>query len=250
MSETHQTPLTVRVIARGGKFLGDDIGGALITVRDAQTGEILASGRTHGTSGPATVMTQPLLRTMPIPTIDSTVNPPAEACHFDVELDLKAPRLLEISAYGPLGAMQGAHTVTTTHWIYPGKSQTVGDGLVLEIPGLLVQILSPPTHWMPTTLSPPLIEIQANVTMMCGCPITPANVWPPQDFEVTATIRENDAVVAEFPLTFDVSVPYPSQFIGSWTAPAPGIYELTIAAYQTTSGNTGLNVATFIVPAA
>jgi hypothetical protein len=195
-------------------------------------------------------MTQPLLRTLSIPTLDPTVSPPAEACHFDVKLDLKSPRLLEISAYGPLGAMQGAHTVTTTHWIYPGKSQSVGDGLVLEIPGLLVQILSPPTHWMPTTLSPPLINIQANVTMMCGCPITPANVWPPQDFEVTATIRENGTVVAEFPLTFDVSMPYPSQFVGAWTAPAAGIYELTVAAYQTTSGNTGLNVATFIVPAA
>jgi hypothetical protein len=47
------TKLTVRVIARDGKFLGDDIGGALITVRDFHTGELLASGRTHGGSGPA-----------------------------------------------------------------------------------------------------------------------------------------------------------------------------------------------------
>jgi len=37
------TKITVRVIARDGKFLGDDIGGALVTIRDAHTGELLAS---------------------------------------------------------------------------------------------------------------------------------------------------------------------------------------------------------------
>ena len=31
------TRITVRVIARDGKFLGDDIGGASVTIRDAQT---------------------------------------------------------------------------------------------------------------------------------------------------------------------------------------------------------------------
>src|SRR6476620_132988 len=45
------TTITVRVIAKGGKFLGDDIGGAQVTIRDAQTGELLASGTTQGGSG-------------------------------------------------------------------------------------------------------------------------------------------------------------------------------------------------------
>jgi hypothetical protein len=248
MAKSQETRLIIRVIARGGKFLGDDIGGAHITVRDSISGEILAAGRTHGASGPTTVMSQPLLRTQPIPTLDTTVKPPAEACNFDVKLQLSEPKLLEITAYGPLAAPQGAHTVTTTHWIYPGLSQTVGDGLVLEIPGLLVQILNPPTHFLPAQLSPPLINIQANVTMMCGCPVTPNNFWPPTQFQVTATIRTNGAVVDEFPLAFDSAVNYPSQFIGSWKAPGAGIYELTVVAYQTTSGNTGVNTATFIVP--
>ena len=41
----------MRAIARDGKFLGDDIGGALITVRDAWTKELLAQGVTTGASG-------------------------------------------------------------------------------------------------------------------------------------------------------------------------------------------------------
>ena len=35
------TPVTVRVIAVGGKFLGDDVAGALVGIRDIQTGELL-----------------------------------------------------------------------------------------------------------------------------------------------------------------------------------------------------------------
>ena len=247
MADSIKTPLIVRVIARGGKFLGDDIGGALITVRDAQTGELLAHGPTQGASGPTSVMKAPLLRADPIPTLDTTVTPPAEACHFRVDLDLERPRLLEVSAYGPLGAPQGAHTVVTSHWIYPGASQAIGDGLTIEIPGLLVQIQWPPTHWLPKA-PPPGINIQANVTMMCGCPITPDNFWPPDQFEVKGIVRGKGNVMASFDLAFDDRIPYPSQFVYSLTTPPAGIYELTVYAYQKTLGNTGVNTSTFIIP--
>src|SRR5262245_59443214 len=43
--------VSVLTIANGGKFLGDDIGGAMISIRDARTQELLAAGRTHGGSG-------------------------------------------------------------------------------------------------------------------------------------------------------------------------------------------------------
>jgi len=104
MATVTNTRLIIRVIARGGKFLGNDIGGALITVRDAQTGELLHSGQTQGGSGPKEVMSQARLRTQPIPAVDHSVNPPQEACHLVVDLPLSRPRLLEITAYGPLAA--------------------------------------------------------------------------------------------------------------------------------------------------
>jgi len=46
-----KTTIEVRVIAAGGKFLGNDIGGAEVSVRDAVTGEWVASGRVRGDSG-------------------------------------------------------------------------------------------------------------------------------------------------------------------------------------------------------
>src|SRR3979409_1920700 len=65
------TTLTVRVIARDGKFLGDDIGGAYITVRDALTKRLLVEGATSGGSGPNGcdgVMCVKLRRGEPLPT--------------------------------------------------------------------------------------------------------------------------------------------------------------------------------------
>src|SRR5438270_569505 len=112
------TKITVRVIARDGKFLGDDIGGALVTIRDVHTGELLASGRTHGGSGPAALMTAEQTRNQPIPAQDPPSN---NACRFDATLCLATARLVEISAYGPMAAQQSANRVTATTWIYPGR---------------------------------------------------------------------------------------------------------------------------------
>src|SRR5271157_1939867 len=86
------TTITVRVIARGGKFLGDDIGGAHVTIRDVRSGELLASGRTRGGSGPASLMTTPLTRNQPIPVADPPDN---DACRFDAILPLATARLVE-----------------------------------------------------------------------------------------------------------------------------------------------------------
>ena len=51
---TTPTSITVRVIAKDGKFLGADIGGSLVTIRDVMTGELLAKGYTTGDSGNTT----------------------------------------------------------------------------------------------------------------------------------------------------------------------------------------------------
>src|SRR5690349_17626234 len=76
------TKITVRVIARTGKFLGDDIGGAEVTIRDVRSGELLAQGQTHGGSGPLTVMTVAIMRNQPIPISD----PSNDSCRFEAVL--------------------------------------------------------------------------------------------------------------------------------------------------------------------
>ncbi len=247
-----QTQIDVRVIAKDGKYLGDDIGGALVTIHDVQTGELLAHGATAGGSGVANLMDIPLPRYAVLPVDQASV--------FTTKLDLDEPKLIRVTAYGPRAAQRSANTVSQTQWVYPGKDITggaKGGGFLLEIPGLVVQVLNPPTHYLPQT-APEHIEIRANVTMMCGCPIGVGHPpWHPAQFEVKAVIKQGTTIATEVPLEYDANAPLgvPSQFAGKWVVPPnnsgqPAIYEIIVFAFQQKNGNTGVDRATVIIPVA
>lgn len=228
------TQVTVRVIAKDGKFLGDDIGGSLITIRNVETGEMLAQGYTKGGSGNTTqIMETARTRSQPIPT--------DQASEFVARLDIDQPTLIEVTAYGPIGGLQSAHKVSATQWVMPGKDITRGDGFLLEIPGLLVQVLEPPTH-LDLSSIPSTVTINANVMMMCGCPISKGGVWNSDDFEVAAQIRKEGKIIANVKLGY---TGYPSQFSGKWTVKRKGYYEAIVYAYQPATGNTGVARVTF-----
>jgi hypothetical protein len=242
-----KTTVEVRVIAAGGKFLGNDIGGAEVTVRDAVTGERVASGRVRGDSGvtPAIMGSRPW--GTPVPVAQSSV--------FAFSLELDQPRLLEVAAYGPLGSLQSARRATVQQWVAPGMSLQGEQGVQVVIPGQLVEIVEPATH---TQLAAPgAVTIRANVGMMCGCPLSdpepdaPAP-WPQADFAVTALVYE----LGEGPprLVDTVTLPYagtPSQFQAGWTMPAAGFYEIMVVARQNATSNTGVDRTTvFCLPPA
>lgn len=233
------TEIDVYVISRGGKFIGDDVGGAQVTIRDARTGEFLASGVTRGGSGAADLMTVERARTTPLST--------EGAAAFTMTLTLDQPRLLEIQAYGPLGGQSSANRVSATQWAVP---QAFGENkFIIEIPGLNVDVLNPPTHFMPTTKPPLEIPLRANVTMMCGCPIGPATAWQPQNYSVKAVITKPDGTQDMVDLQFDANAPgnAPSQFIGTYTATQAGVYQAYVYAQQRGTDNAGSDFFTFIV---
>ena len=254
--EPISTKVCVRVIARDGKFLGDDVGGASVIIRDARTGQLLAQGTTSGSSGldgPGGVMCASLRHGEAIPTTD--------ASSYTAELKLDRPRRIEITAHGPLGIPESANTVTATQWVYPGKDIVEGDGFLLEVPGLIVQIVSPATNFNKRTLS--ALPIQAHVAMMCGCPIDsktsestmicpelPADQqpWLPNEFEVSAVICGANGEIATIPLQFAETTDTPGQFAGVWDQPLPGTHEITVYAYQKVTGNTGVDVTRIHIP--
>jgi hypothetical protein len=245
-----QTTVEVRAIAAGGKFLGNDIGGAEITVRDAATGELVAHGRVRGGSGDtASIMTQPRIWGTPVPVAQSSV--------FSFALQLDQPVLLDISAHGPLGSLQSARRASVQQWVAPGMDLTGPQGVQVVIPGQLVEIVDPPTH---TQLAAPgAVNIRANVAMMCGCPIEnptpdqPPPAWPQGDFGVTALVyvlNDQDPLqlVAVVPMFYAGT---PSQFEAEWTMPAAGgYYEIIVVARQVATANTGVDRTTvFYSPA-
>lgn len=254
MAKKNTTSLTIRVQARGGKFLGDDIGGASVTVRDVLTGRLLASGVTGGDSGQliaadkatvaeiAAASKSVIVTPGKSPAVNWLVAEPTTS-RFVADLDLDRPTLLEIAAFGPLGGLQSAQRTMVHAWVAPGEPPPAEPGLVLELPGLLVQVLQPPTH---TALKQAgtKVALQANVTMMCGCPINVGEPWIPDDFEVKALVRRvGGNKTTAVPLSFAGTGP--SLFEGSYSVQKAGYYEAAIVAFQRSTGNTGSGMVTF-----
>ena len=141
-----------------------------------------------------------------------------------------------MTAYGPLHKRFSANRASATQWIVPGKHLTGGDGWVLELPGLLVSLnLAASTVSLSEAASGILIE--AEVLLMCGCPIKPGFYWDPKDYEVVAIIRRGDEGVGRLPLSYAGTA---SEFETEFKAHAPGVYDISIYAYDSVSGNTGV----------
>lgn len=247
-----KTAITVRVQARGGKFLGDDIGGAEVTLRDAWTGVLLASGMALGDSGNLLASYAPAASPLTIvtpgkPPVVQWLVPDARSSRFRAELSIDRPTLVEIEARGPAGGLQSQQTVRTQQWVVPGEDVDQGPGFVVELPGLVVQALEPATHLSLAAL-PAEVPIAVNVTMMCGCPVAPGKPWLPADFSVEAVIRKvGGAVVATVPLTFQA--PGPSRFGGTYKVTKKGYYQADVHAIQKSTGNAGVaSVSFFYLP--
>lgn len=230
------THVTVRVISKDAKFIGTSMGGMLITLRDAQTSELLTQGVTAGGTGDTKrIMTKDRRRGEALSTDD--------VAKFTSTLDLTEPRLVEVTAFGPLAQRQSAVSVSATQWLVPGKHVTGGDGWVLEVPGMVVDVLAPPAH-LKITQVPARIEVNANVTMMCGCPIEPDGIWDAKRLEVKGLLKRNGETAGELAMAYAGTT---SQFSGALTVNQPGAYDIIVYAYDVANGNTGLDRTSFVV---
>lgn len=229
------TDLVIRVISQGGKFVGTSMGGAEIIVRDVRSGEVLARGRTAGTTGD----TARIMNGGPRGT--SLADEAAAA--FRTRIDIYEPTLVEVEAFGPLAQPQAAVRVTAQRWVVPGRVATQGDGWVLELPGLVVDLVEPAAHQRAKAGTN--ITLAANVALMCGCPIEPGGTWDAARFDVRATVRRDDLPVGEFRLSYGGHTGY---FIGEIPAEKAGAHVITVTAIDTKTGATGVDATSVIIP--
>lgn len=231
-----ETRIDVRVISKGAKFIGTSIGGVEVTIRDAATEQVLAHGKTKGTTGDTEkIMNETMRHHAPVATPDAAV--------YRTKVDLDEPRRIKIVARGPLAQPQAVGTVSVTQWVVPGKHLTGGDAMTLEIPGFIVDVLSPPAHRKQKLPVDPIL-LRANVTMMCGCPVEPDGIWDANGFEIAAIIKRDGKLLKEVPLRYAGSV---SQFAAALQLNEPGAYEITVYAYDPKNGNTGLDKTTMVL---
>ena len=175
-----ETRLVVRVKAHDAKFVGSSLGGAFVAIKDHQTGVLLASGLTKGSTGnTGLIMKTPRERGMPIAD-DQTAA-------FRASLDIEEPVFVTIEVTSPANLKQAQVVSSTQLWLIPGK-HIEGDGVVLVVPGFIIDILKPRTHHyiaLKDVQKEPFL-LRANIVMMCGCTIERGGLWNADSMEVKA----------------------------------------------------------------
>jgi hypothetical protein len=224
------TEITVRVIARDAMYVGDLVEGAQVTITDAVSGEVLAQGITAGAAGdPERIMDVARKRGAPMATESDA--------RFDATLDLDEPRYLQVTAFGPLQRRDSGTRTSMTQWAVPGKHLTGGDGWVIELAGFFVRgdLASTSVSLAEASAG---ITVKAEVVLMCGCPVKPGFYWDADRYEVGALVKRGESQVGRYPLPYaDVA----SDFSGTLPFELPGVYDITVYAYDPSSGNTGVD---------
>jgi hypothetical protein len=221
------TSITVRVLAKDAKFIGTGMGGAMVEIRNAETGEILASGLTTGGTGDTgLIMNSAHGRGQAIG---------EGAASFAATLDISEPTRIQISAEGPAGMPESANRVSLSQWLLPGKHLNNGDGVVLEMPGFALQTLAPVTGASLPVGSD--VRVAVKMVMMCGCPIMPGGLWDADKIELSASVSLDGKALGDWPLEFAGEA---SQFHVQLPAASAGDYQVVVTAYDTLTGNTGL----------
>lgn len=220
------TRVLVRVVANDAKIIGTNVGGAHITVRDAETGDILAEGLQEGSTGSTSQIMGAWERGEPVFEAEG-------AAGYLAELAIVRPTRVEISAEGPLGAEHAIQTTTKSLLVIPGRD-VVGEGIILELNGFTVEIRTPNDGALHAGEP---FEVRARVTMLCGCPTEPGGMWDSNDYEILARLVRGTELVGEWPLEFSGTT---SQYTASLSLDSMGEFELQVIASDPAKGNFGM----------
>jgi len=135
-AEKIATKIIVRVVSRDAKVISSGVGGALVRIKNLETGEILAQGKQEGGTGDTDrIMAQPRRRSEPL------YGTP-DAAFFQAEILLDKPTQVEIYTEAPLGYPHAIQRGSKTLTLIPGK-HILGEGVIIELNGLIVNILNP-----------------------------------------------------------------------------------------------------------
>lgn len=234
--QAQETKVTVRAKAKDAKFIGSSLGGALIMIKNANTGELLAKGLTTGSTGNTTlIMKEAHVRNKGI-TDDATAK-------FNASLRIDEPTFVTVEALAPANAINAQVHAKTQLWILPGKDM-VGEGIILEIPGFVIDLISPQRHAKLSMAEKEEIDIKANIVMMCGCPITKGGTWDSDQITVEAIVKIDGKKAKVVVLKISDT---PSTFVGKLKLEKSGNYEIIVTAFNASSQNTGVSKMNFIV---
>lgn len=220
------TDIVVRALSNDAKIVQDPVGGARITIEDAETGDVLAKGRQTGDSGSTEkIMRQPHHR-------GATIYDVPGAAKYETTLDLAEPTRVRITAEGPLDYPEAMQMTSKTVTLIPGKDVT-GDGVTLTLHGFIVEVLSPTAADVTPGED---VSVRARVRMMCGCPTEPGGMWDANRYTIRAQLLRAGNVVADTPLSFAGTT---NEYEGHLTVPEEGATEVRVTASDADRVNFG-----------
>jgi len=231
------TKIIIRAKAKDAKFIGTPIGGALVVVKNDLTGEILAKGITTGGSGSTDVIIKKPITRGQLITDSATAK-------FVAQVNITEPTFADIEVTAPVNRRNGTVRATTQVWLIPGKD-ILGDGIILEIPGFILDVIYPTTHQFIKldSIKNGNLTFKTSLTLECGCPITKGGVWNSDDIVVSAIVKREGVKTGEIPLQLVEQ----NIFEGTLKVKEKGDYELDVYAYNAKTGNTGVDRINFVV---
>lgn len=237
MVSATETKVMIRAKAKDAKFIGSSLGGAHIIIRNKLNQQILAEGNTTGNTGNTDLI-------MKTPKVRGNSIADEQTGGFLATVDIDEPTFVTIEVISPLSNRQAQAAVSTEMWLIPGKN-ILGEGIIIEIPGYIIDILKPRTHQyigLNTIKNKPFL-FQANIVMMCGCVIEKGGVWNSDEIEVKGILKKDGKFIKNIDLAW-VST---NLFEGSDMINKAGNYELTLYAYHAKTGNTGVDKVNYVV---
>ena len=236
-SSAQTTKIIVRAKAKDAKFLPATLG-VHVTIKNNLTGEIMAKGMAVGGSGNTNqIMADTIGRRQQLADEGTS--------KFEASLELTEPTFVDIEVMASVNRRNGTKKITTQTWLIPGKD-ILGDGIVVEVPGFIVDVIYPTTQQYTrlSAIKDGKMLVKASVTMACGCVISKGGTWNSEAFIINAIVKHNGKNIIEVPLKItDVW----NNFEGLLPINAKGDYEVHVYAYDPKTGNTGVDRINFTI---
>jgi hypothetical protein len=229
------TTILVRVVAHGAMVLGQEVGGARVTISEHETKRVLATGVQQGEAGDQNqIMRTPHLMEEPL----YSARPSAA---FKTTLQLRRPTLVDITAEGPLAYPASMQQASQSVLLIPGQDLT-NDGIVLHLFGYIVQIEHPQDGQ--ALMAKDDVKLRASVRTLSGTLVRPHGDWDSRKIKIYGELLIGDRIVERLQMfytnethTFDAPffVPKPDE--------APEGIVLRVIATDVATGNSGVGLA-------
>jgi hypothetical protein len=233
------TDVMVRVVGHGAMVLGNDVGGARITITDVATGRLLASGLQQGEAGDQNqIMRTPRL-------IEEPHYSTRPSGSFHAALPLTQPTLVEIAAQGPLNYPAAMQRASTTVLLIPGRDLT-NDGIVLHLYGFIVQI-EHPSPGRPL-MAKDDVKLTASVRTLSGSLIRPHGDWDSRKMAIHGEVLIGDRVIERLQMFYSGQKSlFEAPFFVPSPAEAPNGVTLRVVAADGGGANFGVGQAQYPV---